>query len=358
MAPGPKRRAGPASGGARVKVLGCDLGGTHTRLLLADCRNGHCEPCDEQFYDSKAFNGLAPILQDFMARQSVAGDRPHAACIAVAGPVTSAASGGQRAKVTNLPWDLDSGQLADAAGIATVSLINDFEAIGYGIGALSADDRVTLQEGDPRPGYPRAVIGAGTGLGQAIVLSADDGGRVLPTEGGHADFAPTDELQIALLRHVRDERGRVSYEALLSGSGLVRIFRFLCAQCGRKPTAGLASAMTEGDPAAAVSEHGLKHLDPVADQALDLFVAIYGAQAGNLGLTCMARGGVYIAGGIAPKILERMRSGPFLAHFRDKGKMTDLMHQLPVHVITDTRIGLHGAVRRAAQLGEPEKRRT
>jgi len=339
-----------------VKVLGCDLGGTHTRVLLADCRDGRCAPCDEHFYDSGAFDGLTPILQDFMARRSVAGDPPHAACIAVAGPVTSTASGGQRAKVTNLPWELDTGQLADAAGIATVNLINDFEAIGYGIGALAADDRVTLQEGDPQPGYPRAVIGAGTGLGQAIVLSADDGERVLATEGGHADFAPTDELQIDLLRYVRDERGRVSYEALLSGSGLVRIFRFLCAHYGREPTADLAAAMAGGDAAAAVSHHGLQRLDPIADQALDLFVAIYGAQAGNLGLTCMARGGVYVAGGIAPKILERMRSAPFLARFRDKGKMTALMHQLPVHVITDTRIGLHGAVRRAAQLGEPERR--
>ncbi|MEJ2347090.1 MAG: glucokinase [Gammaproteobacteria bacterium] len=334
-----------------MKVLGCDLGGTHTRLLLADCRGGRCDPCDEHFYDSGAFDDLAPILQDFMARRPVAGDPPHAACIAVAGPVTATSGGGQRAKVTNLPWDLDSARLAEAAGIATVKLINDFEAIGYGIGALSADDRVTLQEGEPQPEYPRAVIGAGTGLGQAIVLGADDRERVLATEGGHADFAPTDELQVELLRSVRGERGRVSYEALLSGSGLVRIFRFLCAHYGREPTTDLAAAMAAGDAAAAVSQHGLQRLDPVADQALDLFVAIYGAQAGNLGLTCMARGGVYVAGGIAPKILERMRRGPFLAHFRDKGKMTELMHQLPVHVITDTRIGLHGAVRLAARLG-------
>lgn len=329
-------------------ILACDLGGTHTRLLLAEGTDASWRAIHEQVFDSGAYPDLSPIVRQFID-QAPAGKGPQTACIAVAGPVTGD-SRRQKAQVTNLPWQLDNQRLSSECAIPQVRLINDFEAIGYGIGSLDAGDTTSLQQGNAQADAPRAVIGAGTGLGQAIVIRETDGDRVLPTEGGHVDFGPVDDLQIELLQYLRREQARVSYEDVLSGPGLVRLFHFLVERNGGSIPADIGTALQEGDPAATISEYGLQHREPLADQALDLFVAIYGAQAGNLALNCLAHGGVYLAGGIAPKLLERLQHGPFLQHFHDKGKMTRLMSEFPVQVITNTAVGLHGAAALALRL--------
>lgn len=329
-----------------MNVLACDLGGTHTRVALAQCEQDRCTVLREQFYDSSAYAHALPIFRDFLAH-----DTEHtvtAACIAVAGAIEVTA-GGQLARVTNLPWQIDSLRLCRELGLERVSLINDFEAIAYGIGTLGEGELVSLQDGRPVADAPRAILGAGTGLGQAIVLTDDCGQlRTVATEGGHADFAPVDELQDALLRYVRKESSHVSYEHLLSGHGLVRILNFLVEYRQHAPSAALTQAMTQEDAAAAISRHALAGDDTLASEALDVFVAVYGAQAGNLALATLARGGVYLAGGIAPKILPRLQQGLFMQRFRAKGKMAAVMDRFPIHVITNTHVGLMGAAYYAA----------
>jgi glucokinase len=331
-----------------MTVLACDLGGTNTRLLLTRWDGDSFHQVEERFYPSADYDGLAPILSDFLGGLDHA-QRPRSACIALAGPV-HADAGGQRARVTNLPWSLDSAALQADTGIDRIRLINDFQAVGYGLATLKTEDLATLQDGQPDPEAPRALIGAGTGLGEGIVLPQEGGFQVLASEGGHVDFAPTDDTQAALLEFVRAECGRASYEHLLSGPGLTRIYHFMCSRPGAQPGESLRRAAESGDPAAAVSAHALDASDPLAVAALDLFLRIYGAQAGNLALTCLARGGVYIAGGIAPRILPRLRQGPFLEAFRAKGKMAELMGQIPVHVVVNDRVGLQGAAWVAARL--------
>ncbi len=329
-----------------MNVIGCDLGGTHTRLCLADCSAGGCATRLERDYDSRAHAGLEPIVHDFLQRAGLAPGAVAAACIAVAGPVDCRADL-QRAQVTNLPWQLDSRELSRRTGIRRLRLINDFEAAGYAVPTLGDEDVAVLQTGEARAGAPCAIIGAGTGLGQAILVPLNGGLSVLPTEGGHADFAPVDEEQIALLRFVQRERGRASFEDLLSGPGLVRLHHFCREHHGLEPSAPLQQAMAQGDAAAAISRFALAGEDRSADAALGLFVRIYGAQTGNFALSCLPRGGLYVAGGIAPKIVARLRDGAFIEAFARKGKMAALMARFPVRVVTNTRIGLQGAVERA-----------
>lgn len=330
-----------------MNVIGGDLGGTTTRLRLAHCdaRTG-CETRFEHDYASADYPHLLPLLKRFLSDAGVAPDTVAAACIAVAGPIRGTAEG-QEVKVTNLPWHLDSADLARQSGINRVLLINDFEAVGYGIPTLGPEDLATLQAGRPCAGAPRGVLGAGTGLGQTILTPVEGGYSVWPTEGGHVDFAPVDDEQIALLRFLQPQLGRVCCEHLLSGSGLVRIHAFCCAYHGHVPSASLNERMARGDPAAAISESALDGSDTGATAALHLFTKLYGAQAGNFALSCLCRDGLYVAGGIAPKILPRLREGPFLDAFGDKGKMAGLMATIPVHVVTNTRVGLQGAVERA-----------
>lgn len=237
--------------------------------------------------------------------------------------------------MTNLPWTLDSRTLGESLGIARVTLINDFAAVGHGVVALCEDDLLTLQDGEPQAQSPRAVLGAGTGLGQALLVRCGNHYDVLPTEGGHTDFAPQSDMQQALLRALQLDYGHVSYERLLSGAGLAYIYRHLRQRGGDMPDAG-------GD-AAAISAAALAGTDPLAVQALDEFITIYGAQAGNLALTCLPFGGLYVAGGIAPKILARLRDGGFLAAFNSKGRMQPVTRRVPVHVVVHPNPGLLGA---------------
>ncbi|MDH5592389.1 MAG: glucokinase, partial [Gammaproteobacteria bacterium] len=224
-----------------------------------------------------------------------------------------------------------------------VHLCNDFEAVAYGITCLADDDIFILQQGEIDDHAPRAVIGAGTGLGQALLLPENEGWRVVPTEGGHVDFAPIDQKQIVLLEQLINRFDHVSYERLLSGPGLVLIYEFLRTYQQYDENLELNQAIVNADPAAVISQFALEHQDALAMEALDLFVQIYGAQAGNLALTVLPMAGLYIAGGIAAKNLQRFKQGSFLDAFSAKGKMTALMKKIPIKIILQPKVGLLGA---------------
>jgi glucokinase len=250
----------------------------------------------------------------------------------------------------NLPWTVNAQRLAAEIGIPRTTIINDFVAVGHGIDLLAPSDLATLQEGSPTRHGPIVLIGAGTGLGQAFLLWEGDHHRVLPSEAGHGDYAPRGNLQTGLLQYLRRQFDRVSWERVLSGSGIVSAYRYLLASAVAPEQATVRTEMEKEDPAAVIARHGLAKTDCLSDQALDLFCEIFGAQAGNLALTVVATGGVYLAGGIAPRIVERLKSGPFITAFRDKGRVSELLSRIPVHVIMNPSVGLLGAAVVAAKM--------
>lgn len=319
-------------------ILAADIGGTKTLLQLSRAGDAGQDVLREQRFDSAAYADFETMLDEFLAAARAAGfTGVDAACIAVAGPVT-----GAQAKVTNLPWLIRVDVLQTRFSIAHVRLINDFQAVGYGIDALTANDLLVLQAGRAVENAPRAVIGAGTGLGEGILVWQRDHYEVLATEGGHVDFAPTDALQREFLAFMSERRARLSYEEVLSGKGLASLYRFLVHHHGGTQPAPEFDAAA----VAAAAQAG----DALAIAAQKMFVRIYGAQAGNLALTCLAAGGVYIAGGIAPRMREYMIDGAFVAAFRDKGPMESLLIHYPVSLILDTNVGLKGAALVARRL--------
>ncbi len=324
-----------------MPILAGDIGGTKTLLQLKEAD----EVLFERRFDSAAFDTFDALLAAFFEQTASMGlGEVRAGCIGVAGPVT-----GRLARVTHLPWQLDADALAARFGIPRLQLINDFQAVGYGLETLAGDDLKVLQPGQARAGAPRALIGAGTGLGEGILVRREDHYEVLASEGGHVDFAPTDEHQRALLAWLSECQPRVSYEHIVSGPGLETLYRFHAAQFAGQASAPLLAALERGKGAAAISQAAGQG-DDLAAQTLDMFVKIYGAQAGNLALTCLAAGGVYIAGGIAPRMAERLSSGVFMAAFRDKGRMGELVAQYPVYLVMNPRVGLQGAAEVAARL--------
>ena len=327
-------------------ILAGDIGGTNTRLQLLDAIAAQPVLVREAHYASRNYVTLAAVLRDFLAGGSIAG---AAACFGIAGPVRAIPTG-QSVRTTNLPWEIDSSAIAREFGFGPVHLINDFQAIGYGIEALAATELVTLQAGEPLQHGTRAVIGAGTGLGQGILVWQGTHYEAIATEGGHVDFAPTNELDFDLAKHLRVGLGRASYEDILSGPGLVRLYGFFRQRGGLRESQALAKALEREDPAAAITEAALVQGDPLANAALDCFVRIYGAQAGNLALSAGASGGLYVAGGIAPRILPRLQRGDFLAAFGDKGSMAHFVQAVPVSVVRAADVGLRGAARVAARL--------
>jgi len=326
-----------------MRVLAGDIGGTKVLLQLAEFEHSECRVIAEQRFESAAYDGLLPLVREFL--RTNADVVPDAACFGIAGPISDTPEG-QIARVTNLPWIVESATFVKELRIPRVRLINDFQAIGYGIEMLPPQDLVALQAGAAQSQAPCAVVGAGTGLGQALLVWQSDHYEAVATEGGHVDFAPTDELQIELLHYLRERHGRVSYERVLSGPGIVNLYSFYIS--GGLPAA--VDLLHAEDPAAAIAAAALQNSDAAAAAALDLFVKIYGAHAGNVGLSYLATGGVYIAGGIAPKILPALRDGSFTRAFADKGRMSALLAAIPVYVVTNERVGLLGAARAASRL--------
>lgn len=331
-----------------MNILAGDIGGTKTLLQLSEPqRGGGFRVLYEKRYASADYDEFMPLVKDFINEAHLkTGLKPEKACFGIAGPVS-----GRTAVTTNLPWKIDADALEQEFGIAKVRLINDFQSVGYGIEALQSSDLVTLQEGKAVPQATQVIIGAGTGLGQGFLVWQNDRYEVVPSEGGHTSFAPTNDLQIDLLRYLLKRYHRATWERVVSGPGLANIFDFLLE--ARKPTllSALQQALANDDRAAAISRFGLSNEDATAAEALDIFVQLYGAQAGNLALLGLAIGGVYVAGGVAPKIIEKMKDGTFMKAFTDKEEhMQGLLKAMPVKVIVNANVGLLGSAVAASRL--------
>jgi len=325
-----------------MKVLAGDVGGTHARLAVVEITETTWTILAERRYESRKFDGLGPIVEQF--RANVAGD-VDAASFGVAGAIENG-----RVQLTNLDWSIDVKGFGDEIGVARTRVINDFEALGHALPYMGPKDRAELQRGAPRAQAPIGVIGAGTGLGEAFLLWEHGRYRVHDSEGGHVDLAPQSAIQWRLAEHFQTRYGHASFERVVSGPGLVDVYRFLAGDGYAPERPETRTAMEQGDAAAVISDRALAGDDPLCEKALSIFVEMYGAQAGNLALTIKAEGGIYVAGGIAPKILPRLRAGSFLDAFRRKGRMSNLLSTIPVWVILNTDVGLIGAA--AAALPE------
>ncbi|MDX9739900.1 MAG: glucokinase [Gammaproteobacteria bacterium] len=327
-----------------MRVLAADVGGTKTLLAVAEATADGLRVVEERRYDSAAFTEFADLVEDFVAPLE---RRPERACIAVAGPIDA---GGRTAHVTNVSWRIDAKAMESRFDMG-VALINDFQAQARGVAALCPDDLFALQKGKDNAEANRAIIGAGTGLGFAQLVRMGDDHVSLPSEAGHADFAPRGTLQRELHAWLEERHGsNVSVEHVLSGPGLSRIYRFLADREPARVHADLGREMVVDDFAASVSRFALKHGDGLAREALDVFVSVYGAHAGSLALVTLPYGGMFISGGIAAHILSAMTEEErFIAAFNDKGKMSHIVRSIPVAIIVNPRVGLLGALRAAVQ---------
>jgi glucokinase len=326
-------------------ILAGDVGGTKVHLALYDFINGKLEYSRDERFPAKDYSGLEEIVKEFLGAFKVT-----AACFGVPGPVRDG-----RLRLTNLPWTLDSRELAVSLGINHVFLINDLEANGYGVAELSADQIYTLSEGDASQIGNRALLAAGTGLGEALLIWNGHSHTPYPSEGGHADYAPRNEDEIDLLRFLKQKyNGRISQERVVSGQGLTNIYEFLREVRGIDEPVWLAERLAAEDPNAVITELALKAKSEICEKAMDMFVSAYGAEAGNLALKLLSVGGVYVGGGIAPRILEKLKDGRFMKAFSDKGRMSQLLINMPVRIILESRAALLGAAAyaeaRAAEL--------
>lgn len=323
-----------------MRVLAGDIGGTRARIARVEIRDDEFRVLEKREYESGRYDGPAPIIRKFCSGlESV----PERACFGMACPVIDGAC-----RLPNLGWEIEADELAREAGIPRLTLINDFDAVGHALGLLDDESLAELQPGTPRHGEPIGLIGAGTGLGQGFLLWSGDRYRVHSSEGGHADFAPRTELGSRLLDHLRQKYGHVSWERVVSGPGLLNIYRFLVEIGYAEERPATRAEMEASDPPQVISQKALEGGDRLCVKALDIFSSAYGAQAGNLALTVKATGGVYVAGGIAPAIIEKLRDGTFIRAFREKGRLSDLVERIPVRVVMEADAGLLGAAAVAA----------
>jgi glucokinase len=316
-------------------ILAGDVGGTKVHLALYDFVDGTLAYTHDKQYPAKQYSGLEEIVREFLGSSKVS-----AACFGVPGPVRNG-----RLRLTNLPWTLDSNELATTLGVKHVFLINDLQANGYGIAELSASQLYTLSEGDASQIGNRALISAGTGTGECILAWNGRTYLPYPSEGGHADYAPRNEDEIDLLRFLKQKyNGRVSFERVISGMGLTNIYEFLREVRGVEEPAWMAERIAVvPDPNTVITELALAAKSEICEKALDMFVSAYGAEAGNLALKVLSVSGLYIGGGIAPRILEKLKDGTFLKAFTDKGRLSQLLINMPVRVILESRAALMGA---------------
>jgi glucokinase len=316
-------------------ILAGDVGGTKVHLGLYDFTEGKLKCTRDKQYPAREYSGLEEIVKEFLGADTVS-----AACFGVPGPVRNG-----RLRLTNLPWTLDSRELAAGLVIDHVFLINDLEANGYGIAELSAEQIYTLSDGDASQTGNRALIAAGTGLGEALLIWNGHIHVPNPSEGGHSDYAPRNEDEIDLLRFLKQKyNGRISFERVVSGMGLANIYEFLREVRGMEEPAWLAERIAAvHDPSAVITELALAAKSEICEKALDMFVSAYGAEAGNLALKVLSVGGLYIGGGIAPRILEKLKDGTFVKAFTDKGRLSQLLINMPVRVILESKAALLGA---------------
>ncbi|MBW7957346.1 MAG: glucokinase [Deltaproteobacteria bacterium] len=332
-------------------ILAGDIGGTKTYMALYALSAGTLAPVRESVFSNDRYGGPEVIMGEFLKEGEAR--RIEGAALGLACPII-----GNRCTLTNLGWVVDGEELKKRFGLKKLGLINDLEALGWGVGLLGKADLFVLQEGAQRPGNA-ALIAAGTGLGEAILVGDGEDFRVSASEGGHTDFGPRNALEVELLQYLMPRYGHVSYERIVSGPGLANIYEFLLAKNKRKTPERLRMRMEAEGAAPVISEEAINGTDEDCKEALGLLVSIYGAEAGNLALKSLSIAGVYVGGGIAPKILEALKIGGFLEAFRDKGRFRDFMAGIPVHVILNDRTGLMGAASYAALLaGERAERIT
>jgi glucokinase len=326
-------------------ILAGDVGGTKVNLALFDFIDGKLKQNRDKQYPAKEYSGLEEIVKEFLAA-----DKATAACFGVPGPVRDG-----RLRLTNLPWTLDSRELATELAIDHVFLINDLEANGYGLAELSSNQIFTLNQGDASQIGNRGLISAGTGLGECYLVWNGHHHVPYPSEGGHVDYAPRNEDEIDLLRYLMQKyNGRISVERVVSGPGLTNVYGFLREARGMEEPAWLRKRLAAEDPNVVITELALAARSEICEKALDIFVSAYGAEAGNLALKFLSVGGLYVGGGIAPRILEKLKDGSFMKAFTDKGRMSQLLVNMPVRIILESRAALLGAAAyaeaRAAEL--------
>ncbi|MFZ4729525.1 MAG: glucokinase [Pseudanabaena sp.] len=344
-------------------ILAGDIGGTKTLLRVAEKNSDGFTVLYEQRFAGASYVSFSDVLREFVETAKInLGELPSlsAACFGIAGPVRD-----RRSKLTNLGWSFDSDRLAEEFNIANVRLINDFVAVGYGVLGLQPHDLHTLQKGKVVERSPIGVIGAGTGLGEAFLGWNGDRYEVYPTEGGHTDFAPRNALEIELLQYLQKRHDRVSVERVASGTGIVAIYQFLRDRQTSSESAELAEKVKlweagdlNVDLAAAIANAALTNcginsetnLDHIATQTMQIFVEAYAAEVGNLALKLIPNGGLYIAGGIAPKILPLLQDGTFLQILKNKGRISPVLEDIPIHIVLNPEVGLIGAMLYAASL--------
>jgi glucokinase len=321
-------------------LLAGDVGGTKTNLALFDTEGGPRRPLREATFPSEQYPDLEAIVDEFLSQ----GDEdPNFACFGVAGPVVEG-----WATITNLSWQMEEEQLADALGFDQVSLINDLESIANAIPLMEKDDLYTLNDREPAFGGAIAVIAPGTGLGEAFLTWNGTRYEAHPSEGGHTDFAPADEIQIGLLRYLQDIYGHVSWERVCSGMGIPNVYAYLKASGAAGEPAWLAEELAAAEDATPVIvNHALQSDQPceLCLATVHTFVSILGAEAGNMALKALATGGVYLAGGIPPRIVRFLDDGRFMEAFQHKGRLGELAGRLPIHVMLNPKAALLGAAR-------------
>jgi glucokinase len=325
-------------------ILAGDIGGTNARLAYFQPQNGHLRLVSERVFPSREHSELGEIVSEFLDES---GTRPEVACFGIAGPVLNG-----RVETSNLPWVIEQSRLAKQIHLPGTLLINDLEASAWGIGALAASDLVPLNKVSGPAVGNQAVIAPGTGLGEAGLFWDGTRHQVFACEGGHTDFGPQDDLQIELVRFLKARFGHVSYERILSGPGLVNVYEFLRESGCGKESPELAAALKKGEPAAAISRAALDGSNGLAEKALDVWISVYGAEAANLALKAMATGGLFLAGGISPKVLAKLTGPLFMQSFVAKGRLRPLLESIPVQVVTNEKAGLLGAARCASIRGK------
>jgi glucokinase len=322
-------------------ILAGDIGGTHTRIALFELTENRLEKIVDRVYPSRDFRSLDEILSLFMSNQNVP---VSAACFGIAGPVVNG-----HVSTSNLAWVIDALQLAKLLQVTTVWLINDLQAHASGIDDLSEADFVPLNSAAPGKGNA-ALIAAGTGLGEAGLYWDGIRRRPFACEGGHCDFAPRDDLEVELFCYLRKKFGRVSYERILSGHGLQNVYEFLRDSATEREPDWLKEELAGApDPSAVISHVGMNAKAPICERALDIFVRVYGAEAGNLALKLLATGGVFLSGGIAARILPRLQRPEFFQAFVSKGRMQPLLEKVPIRVVNNDQVGVLGAARHASE---------
>jgi glucokinase len=321
-------------------LLAGDIGGTKTVLALFSREEGAHTILQKKKYRSKKYDSLDDIVREFTAEFQA---DIEAASFGVAGPVQH-----NRVQVTNLPWMIDGRTLSDTLGGATVHLLNDLQAIANAIPILQPEDLRTLQTGETDPTGAIGVIAPGTGLGEAFLVWNGRNHQAYPTEGGHTDFAPRNELEFGLLQYLRQKYNRVSYERVCSGIGIPNVYAYLRDSGRAAETEAIAAQLAEADDwTPVIVNAAVAGESPLCQATLDLFISILGAEAGNLALKLLTTGGIYIGGGIPPRILPQIEASDFLASFQQKGRFSPLLAKMPVHIILSPQAALYGAARDA-----------